>query len=209
MNKKSKKIRKITRGKLEVITGTMFSGKTDELIRRIKRLREYGGRKVIVFKPNTDTRSQRSFIESADGNKMSAYEIETNKPEKMLRILRQARRFNVMAIDEVQFFPTASNLHLVVSEICAAGYDVIAAGLDLDFRGEPFGSTPLLMALADGIDRRNTAHCGRCKKPARLPQRLIKGKPTTYNAPLIRVGGKETYEVRCYKCHELPGKPRF
>ncbi|OGY63087.1 MAG: hypothetical protein A2745_01565 [Candidatus Harrisonbacteria bacterium RIFCSPHIGHO2_01_FULL_44_13] len=199
--------KKITRGKLTVITGTMFSGKTDELIRRIKRLREYGGRKVIVFKPSIDTRSQRGFIESADGNKMAAHEIETDKPEKMLRILGRTRHFNVAAMDEVQFFSAASNLHLVVSEICAAGYDVIAAGLDLDFRGEPFGSTPLLMALADGIDRRDAAHCGRCKKPARLPQRLIRGKPAAYHAPLIRVGGKETYEVRCYKCHELPGKP--
>lgn len=195
------------RGKLTVITGTMFAGKTDELIRKVRKWRKYGGKRVIVFKPSTDTRSPLGNIETAEGRKMQAFEIPRAKPENMLKILRRKPDFDEIAIDEAQFFPASLRVVRTLDKICELGYNVTVAGLDLDFRGEPFGATPLFLAMADDVRRLDTAHCSKCKKPARLPQRLIKGRPAPYDAPLICVGGKATYQVRCYKCHELPGKP--
>lgn len=195
------------RGKLTVITGTMFAGKTDEVIRKVRKLRKYGGRKVIVIKPATDTRSPQGFIQTAEGQKMPALEIDRRKPEKILKILKNKTDVDEIAIDEIQFFPASLKVVRVIDAVCTMGYNVLAAGLDLNFRGEPFGATPLLLAMADSVMRLETAHCCRCKKSARLPQRLISGKPAPYTSPTILVGGKESYEVRCYACHELPGKP--
>lgn len=195
------------RGKLTVITGTMFAGKTDELIRRVKKWRHYPKKSVLVFKPTTDTRSREGYIQTAKMLKMHAHEIPIEHPEKILKIVIKKHWADEVVIDEVQFFPYESKLLRVVDEVCWRGYNVTVGGLDFDFRGEPFVTTALLMALADQIIKLDPPSCGKCKKPARFPQRLIRGKPAHYKSPLIKVGGKESYEPRCAKCYKLPGKP--
>jgi thymidine kinase len=195
------------RGRLTVIVGTMFAGKTDELIRRIKRWRRHFEKSVLVFKPTTDTRSRKGYIQTAEMRKMRAHEIPVEHPEKILKIVMKKHWADEIVIDEIQFFLPDSKLVRVADEICWRGYNVTVGGLDLDFRGEPFATTALLMALADQVIKLDPPSCGQCRKPARYPQRLIGGKPAPYESPLIKVGGKESYEPRCADCYELPGKP--
>jgi thymidine kinase len=187
-------------GRIEVICGSMFSGKSEELIRRIRRA-EIAKQTVQVFKPSLDDRYGIASVNSHDGREADAVAIEESSD-----ILKN---FNgdttVVAIDEAQFFDD----HLV--EICRKLADehnlrVIVAGLDMDFRGEPFGPIPALMAQAEQVDKLH-AICVVCGDDAARSQRLINGKPANYNDPIILIGATESYEARCRNCHEVPGRP--
>jgi len=183
-------------GSIEVVCGSMFSGKTEELIRRIKRA-QIARKQVQVFKPLLDTRYSTEEVASHDGVRAQAVPVATAteiadlvKPET-----------HVIAIDEVQFFDTA------VIELCevlaSAGKRVIVAGLDQDFRGEPFGPLPGLMAKAEAVDKLH-AICVVCGAAASRTQRLIDGRPAAYSDPVILVGAQEAYEARCRLHHEVP-----
>ena len=202
------------RGEFKLIIGNMFGNKTGRLMLEIETLRQFGRKRILIFKPDIDTRSDKGFIKDYHGKTMDAIEVPARDPWQALKIVRQREseagsRFHMIAFDEVQFFPTDSNLFLVIDELLDRGYDVIAAGLALDFKREPFGSTLLLFGLCtSGHDCMwLNPLCAQCGKPAALPQRIINGKPAPYDAPQVQVGGKETYEPRCYNCHELPGRP--
>lgn len=185
-------------GWIEVICGSMFSGKSEELIRRVRRA-EIAKLKVQVFKPSIDDRYSSANVSSHSG-----YYCEAIPIQEANEILMQALPdTDVVAIDEVQFFDWS------VADICAAladrGVRVIVAGLDQDFRGEPFGPMPLLMAEAEVVDKLQ-AICVVCGAPASRTQRLINGKPAAYSDPVILVGASEVYEARCRRCHQVPGK---
>ena len=190
----------------------MASGKTRHLLTEIDTLRKYGHKKIAVFKPRTDTRSGLSFIRSRKGDEDAAEEISATEPRELWRILEEKEfdagcRFEVIAFDEVQFFPRDSGFFQVVKHLLDEGYDVLAAGLAFDFRGEPFGSTPDLAMLAEDRCMWLTAYCTRCGTRAPYPQRIINGQPAHYNSPQIFVGGDETYEPRCDEHFVLPGRP--
>lgn len=183
-------------GFIEVIVGPMFSGKSEELIRRIKGA-QIAKQKVQVFKPAIDDRYSIDKVVSHNGTNINA--ISVVKASEIIEHLEHD--IEVIAIDEIQFFD-----HLlvdVVREIADLGKRVICAGLDMDFRGEPFGPTPDVMAIAESVDKL-TAICVKCGNPATRTQRLINGKPARYDDPIILVGAYETYEARCRKCHEVP-----
>ncbi|WP_028991765.1 thymidine kinase [Thermoanaerobacter thermocopriae] len=183
-------------GFIEVIVGPMFSGKSEELIRRIKRA-QIAKQKVQVFKPAIDDRYSIDKVVSHNGTNINA--ISVVKASEIIEHLEEDT--DVIAIDEIQFFD-----HLlvdVVREIADLGKRVICAGLDMDFRGEPFGPTPDVMAIAESVDKL-TAICVKCGNPATRTQRLINGKPARYDDSIILVGAYETYEARCRKCHEVP-----
>lgn len=209
-----KRRKKMPRGELKLIIGNMFGNKTGRLMLEIETLREFGRKRVMIFKPQVDTRSGKGLIRDYHGRAMEALELSPKDAWTVLRTVREKEaeigtRFHIIAFDEIQFFPAASPFYQVVDELLTRGYDVIAAGLALDFKREPFGSTLLLVGLCKGAQDCLwlTPLCARCGKPAQLPQRLINGKPAPYNSPQVHVGGKESYEPRCYDCHELPGRP--
>ncbi|HHW57434.1 MAG TPA: thymidine kinase [Clostridia bacterium] len=183
-------------GFIEVIVGPMFSGKSEELIRRIKRA-QIAKQKVQVFKPAIDDRYSLDKVVSHNGANISA--ITVIKASEIIELLEEDTE--VVAIDEIQFFD--HSIVDVVREIADLGKRVICAGLDMDFRGEPFGPTPDIMAIAESVDKL-TAICVKCGNPATRTQRLINGKPAKYDDPIILVGAHETYEARCRKCHEVP-----
>ncbi len=187
-------------GRIEVICGSMFSGKSEELIRRVRRA-EIAKQSVQVFKPSLDDRYGIDSVNSHDGRAAQAIAIE--KPQDMLQYLQDTT--TVIAIDEAQFFDDS------LIEICRdladrRGIRVIIAGLDMDFRGEPFGPVPALIAQAEQIDKLH-AICVVCGEEASRSQRLINGKPAAYDDPIILIGAQETYEARCRHCHEVPGRP--
>jgi thymidine kinase len=183
-------------GWIEIVCGSMFSGKTEELIRRLVRA-EIAQQKVQVFKPKLDNRYQADKVSSHSGTYFEATVVE-NATEIAQHLKANT---NVVAIDEVQFFDWT------VAELCEKlaneGRRVILAGLDMDFRGEPFGPMPLLMAQAEGIDKLQ-AICMVCGSPASRTQRLIDGRPAHYDDPVIMVGASEVYEARCREHHEVP-----
>ncbi len=183
-------------GWVEVICGSMFSGKTEELIRRVRRA-QIARQKVQVFKPNIDDRYGDVRVASHNGLHVEA--IPVSRAEEILLHLEPDT--TVVAIDEVQFFDWA--IADVVGLLADRGIRVIAAGLDLDFRGEPFGPMPLLLAQAEVVDKLH-AICVQCGAPASRTQRLIDGKPAYYEDPVIMVGAHEMYEARCRRCHQVP-----
>ncbi|MED4925501.1 thymidine kinase [Anoxybacillus geothermalis] len=186
-------------GWLEVICGSMFSGKSEELIRRIRRA-QFAKQEVKVFKPTIDNRYREDAVVSHNGNSVIAIPVAT--PAEMFRYISAAT--DVVAIDEVQFF--SDDIIDVVQTLADRGYRVIAAGLDQDFRGEPFGPVPALMAIAESVTKLQ-AVCTVCGAPASRTQRLINGAPASYDDPVILVGASEAYEPRCRHHHEVPGKP--
>ena len=190
----------------------MASGKTRHLLTEIDTLRRYGNKKIAVFKPRTDTRSGMNFIKSRPGDQDLAEEISATRPSEVWSILQEKEsalgcRFEVIAFDEVQFFPRDSGFFRIVRQLMADGYDILASGLAFDFRGEPFGSTPDLALLAEDRCMWMTAYCTKCGGRAPYPQRIIDGIPAHYNSPQILVGGDETYEPRCDDHFILPGRP--
>jgi thymidine kinase len=188
------------RGRIEVICGSMFSGKSEELIRRVRRA-QIARQTVQVFKPSLDARYGADSVNSHDGRAAQAIAIE--HPHDILSHLDEET--TVVAIDEAQFF----DLSLVsVCQTLADEHDirVIVAGLDLDFRGEPFGSVPVLIAQAEDVEKLH-AICVVCANDASRSQRLINGNPAHYDDPVILIGATESYEARCRHCHEVPGRP--
>ena len=185
-----------TGGGLEVICGSMFSGKTEELIRRVKRA-QIARKRVQVFKPALDTRSSIAHVSSHDGIHLHA--VSVTSASEIADFIDLATE--VVAIDEVQFLD--STVVNVCEQLAARGKRVIVAGLDQDFRGESFGPMPELMARAEHVDKLR-AICVRCGAPASRTQRLIDGQPASYHDPTILVGATETYEARCRACHQVP-----
>ena len=185
-------------GWIELICGSMFSGKTEELIRRVKRA-EIARQKVQVFKHALDTRYAQKKVASHSGAETQA--VIVKEAAAILRLVEADTE--VVAIDEAQFFDWS------IANVCATladqGKRVIAAGLDMDFRGEPFGPMPSLMAQAELVDKLQ-AICVMCGAPASRTQRLIDGRPAKYDDPVIMVGASEVYEARCRLHHEVPGK---
>lgn len=189
-------------GWLEVICGSMFSGKSEELIRRVRQA-TYGNLSVRVFKPAIDNRFSDQSVVSHNGSSTIAQPVITAL--EILDHLEEERDLDIIAIDEVQFFD--KNIVKVANELANQGIRVILAGLDTDFRGEPFGPMPELMALSESVTKLN-AICPICSSPASRTQRLINGKPASYDEPVILVGASESYEPRCRHHHEVPNKPK-
>jgi len=187
------------RGSIEVVCGSMFSGKTEELIRRIRRAR-IARQNVQVFKPAIDTRYTVEAVQSHNGLGVEAVPIQA--AEEILSLLQPDT--TVVAIDEVQFF--GWEVAGICQSLADRGLRVIVAGLDMDFRGEPFGPMPVLMAQAEEVHKLQ-AICVECGAPASRTQRLIDGRPAAYDDPVILVGGSESYEARCRHCHQIPRRP--
>ncbi|MED5046984.1 thymidine kinase [Bacillus siamensis] len=185
-------------GWLELICGSMFSGKSEELIRRVKRA-TYAKQEVKVFKPAIDNRYSEEAVVSHNGTSMTSHVISSSA-EIWDHISEST---DVIAVDEVQFF--GESIIDDISRLADKGYRVIAAGLDMDFRGEPFGVVPNLMAVAESVTKLQ-AVCSVCGSPASRTQRLIDGKPASYDDPVILVGASESYEARCRHHHEVPNK---
>ena len=186
-------------GSIEVITGSMFSGKTDELIRRLRRAR-IAKQAVQVFKPVIDNRYAIEKVTSHAGSEFAATPVAESR-----QVLAQVQPdTTVVAVDEAQFFDLA--LPDVCQTLAGRGIRVIAAGLDQDFRGEPFGPMPRLLALAEDVLKLH-AICVVCGAPASRTQRLIDDRPAHYDDPVVLVGASEMYEARCREHHEVPGWP--
>ena len=186
-------------GWVETISGCMFAGKTEELIRRIKVL-EFAKKEIMVFKPVIDNRYSETKVVSHAGSSVESHVIED--AAEILEMVKDTTE--VVAIDEVQFF--GDNVCDVCDELANRGIRVMAAGLDTDFRGEPFGPMPRLMTQAEFCTKL-AAVCNKCGAPATRTQRIVNGKPASYNEPIILVGAAESYEARCRHCHEVPDKP--
>ena len=183
-------------GWVEVICGSMFSGKSEELIRRVRRA-EFAKQKIAVFKPKLDNRYSDCEVVSHNGTAFIAKPISHS-----IEILHHVEaEIDVVAIDEIQFFD--EGIVRVIQQLADSGYRVIAAGLDQDFRGEPFGQMPAIMAIAEQVTKLQ-AVCTICGSPASRTQRLIDGKPASYFDPVILVGAAEAYEPRCRHHHEVP-----
>ncbi len=184
-------------GWVEVICGSMFSGKTEEMIRRVRRA-QIARQKVQVFKPAIDTRYD-ALEQVMSHNGLGHVATPAATSADMLNGLDSDT--TVVGIDEVQFFD--KDVIDVVHQLVSRGVRVIVAGLDMDFRGEPFGPMPQLMAEAEHVDKLH-AICVVCGADASRTQRLINGRPANYDDPIILVGGSESYEARCRRCHAVP-----
>ena len=188
-------------GYIEVISGCMFAGKTEELIRRIKTL-EFAKKNVLVFKPAIDNRYSNTKVVSHAGSSVES--IVVPDARSILDFVKDDT--DVIAIDEVQFFD--EDVLLVCNYLAKKGKRVMCAGLDTDFRAEPFGVMPRLITDAEFVTKL-TAVCMKCGAPATRTQRLVNGKPAQYTDPMIMVGAAEAYEARCRHCHEVIGKPEI
>jgi len=185
-----------THGRIEVICGSMFSGKTDELIRRLRRA-VIARQKVQVFKPQIDHRYGLEKVTSHAGNDFDALPV-TNSAQ-ILNLIESDT--TVVGIDEAQFFD--DGIIQLATELAQRNYRVIIAGLDQDFRGQPFGPMPILLSLAEQVDKLQ-AICMICGEAASRTQRLVNGKPAKYDEPIVIVGASEMYEARCRIHHEVP-----
>ena len=184
-------------GWMEVIAGSMFSGKTEELLRRVRRA-TIARKRVQVFKSHLDDRYAGLWaVSSHDRRTFDATPVDSSS-QILLRLDPMAQ---VIAIDEVQFLD--AGIVSVVSGLADRGRRVIMAGIDTDFRGEPFGPMPQLMAMAEVVDKLH-AICVLCGSPASRTQRLLEGKPAPYDSPTIMVGAADSYEARCRACHQVP-----
>jgi thymidine kinase len=184
-------------GWMEVIAGSMFSGKTEELLRRVRRA-TIARKRVQVFKSHLDDRYAGVWaVSSHDRRTFDATPVDSSE-QILLRLDPMAQ---VIAIDEVQFLD--AGIVKVVSGLADRGRRVIMAGIDTDFRGEPFGPMPQLMAMAEVVDKLH-AICVLCGSPASRTQRLLEGKPAAYESPTIMVGAADSYEARCRACHQVP-----
>jgi thymidine kinase len=183
-------------GWIEVIAGVMFSGKSEELMRRVRRSL-IAKKRVQVFKSHLDNRYAGVYaVGSHDGRTIEAVPVDSSE-QISLRLDPLAQ---VVAVDEVQFLD--AGIVDLANALAARGRRVILAGIDTDFRGEPFGPMPQLLCVAEVVDKLH-AICVLCGAPATRNQRLIHGKPARYDSPLVMVGGAETYEARCRACHRV------
>lgn len=188
-------------GWIEVITGSMYAGKTEELIRRIKRL-EYAKTNFKVFRPKIDNRYSETEVASHSGGRYESHIISEAKD--ILNYIDYHTQ--AICVDEVQFL--GAEFVQIADELADRGIRVICAGLDKDFRGEPFGIMPDLITKAEFVQKL-TAICSICGTPATRTQRLINDEPADYNDPIILVGAVEAYEPRCRHCHEVKNKHRI
>ncbi len=182
-------------GWLEVVCGPMFSGKSEELIRRVRRA-EIAGLRALIVKPAVDDRFDVGHVVSHGGAKMRAVTASSS-----LEVLRLVAGYEAVGVDEVQFFD--DGIVEVIAELVDRGVRVVAAGLAQDFRGLPFGPMPTLLAIADYVDKLE-AVCHRCGGPATLTQRLVDGKPAPFSGETVQIGALDSYEARCRACYE-PG----
>lgn len=183
-------------GWIEVICGSMFSGKSEELIRRVRRA-QFAKQKIAVFKPKLDNRYSEEAVVSHNGTTVIAHPIE--KTEEMWNYIDD--EYDLIAIDEAQFF--GEDIIDTVQKLADHGFRVILAGLDQDFKGVPFGPMPFLMAIAEQVTKLQ-AVCSICGSPASRTQRLINGEPAKADDPVILVGASEAYEPRCRHHHYVP-----
>jgi thymidine kinase len=188
------------KGFIEVVCGPMFAGKTEELIRRIRRL-EYAKQHVLVFKPSIDTR-YKAVKEIVSHNLSKKPSIVIESSQEIMPYITDA--IDAVVIDEAQFFDVG--IVEVAETLADKGIRVIVGGLDRDFRGEPFGPMPLLLARAEFVTKL-TAICVKSGLPATRTQRMINGAPANYHDQTILVGAQESYEPRARQYHEIPGKP--
>ncbi len=187
----------LTGGWIEVIAGVMFSGKSEELMRRVRRAM-IARKRVQVFKSHLDDRYAGGIfaVGSHDGRTIEAFPVDSSA-QIALRVDPMAQ---VIAIDEVQFLDLG--IVELATDLASRGRRVILAGIDTDFRGEPFGPMAPLMCVAEVVDKLH-AICVLCGAPASRTQRLIDGKPAAYDSPTVMVGGAEAYEARCRACHSV------
>lgn len=183
------------RGRIEIICGSMFSGKTEEMIRRLRRA-VIARQQVQAFKPSIDSRYHVEKVTSHNGLHFEAQPISHSRD-----ILTAVDpETDVVAIDEVQFFD--EDIVAVCETLAERGKRVICAGLDQDFRGLPFGQMPELLARAEDVSKLH-AICVVCGEDASRTQRLIEGRPAAFDDPVVLVGAAEVYEARCRKCHQI------
>lgn len=187
-------------GSIEVICGPMFAGKTEEIIRRVRRL-HYAKKKVLVFKPSIDNRYSDDNIVSHNKQMIDAINIADIRD--VFNYVDQSTA--AVVIDEAQFF--SDEIITVVNALADAGKRVIIGGLDTDFRGEPFGPMPRLLALAEHVTKL-TAICVVSGEPATRTQRLINGKPANYDDPIVLIGASEAYEPRARRYHIVLNRPK-
>lgn len=184
------------KGHLEVITGPMFSGKSEELLRRIRRA-EIAGQEVLVFKPKIENRAEGIFTHSGLGHYSPVRAIKyPNEIFNFVKVLKN----EIICIEEVQFFEEY-DIVSVIQRLADDGHRVIVTGLDQTYRQEPFGFMPELLALAEYVVKLR-AVCVKCGGDATTTQRLVDGKPAPYDGDTILVGAKDSYEARCRNCHE-------
>ena len=181
-------------GSLEVVCGPMFSGKSEELIRRVRRA-EIAGLRALIVKPAVDDRYDVGHVVSHGGAKMRA--VTAASSAEMRRL---AAGYEAVGVDEAQFFDFG--IVDAISELVDRGARVVAAGLAQDFRGLPFGAMPTLLALADYVDKLE-AVCHRCGGPATLTRRLVDGKPAPFSGQTVQIGALDSYEARCRACYEV------
>ena len=184
-------------GWIEVIAGVMFSGKTEELLRRVRRA-TIARKRVQVFKSHLDDRYAGLWaVSSHDQRTLEATPVDSSQQI----LLRLDPTVQVIAIDEAQFLD--AGIVQVATMLANRGRRVILAGTDTDFRGEPFGAMPQLMAVAEVVDKLH-AICVLCGGSASRNQRLLDGQPAPYESPTILVGAADSYEARCRACHAVP-----
>lgn len=189
-------------GTLEIICGPMFSGKSEELMRRLRRA-AIAKQKVITFKPSLDNRYAVEYVVSHNGTKHKAHPLETSAS---MRDFVQETNASVIGIDEAQFF--SPDIVSIICELVNSNKKVIVAGLDLDFRGVPFGVMPLLMAIADNVTKLR-AICTECGFDAHYTQRLVNGHPARFDDPIILIGAHEAYQARCRSCFSIDKMPSW
>ncbi len=182
-------------GWIEVVCGSMFSGKSEELMRRVRRA-QIARQRVAVFKPRVDNRYHETDVVSHDGTRLEAQAVDSASD-----ILRLGMGAEVVGIDEGQFFD--DSVVDAAMQLADNGTRVIVAALDQDFKNEPFGPVPTLLAIAEFVTKLQ-AICQVCSGPATRTQRLIDGRPASAHEPVIKVGASESYEPRCRACHEVP-----
>ena len=187
-----------TNGWIEVVTGSMFSGKTEELLRRIRRA-TIAKQHVQVFKPKLDHRYGTNKVTSHAGANFTATPVENSA--EIIETLNDET--TVVAVDEAQFFD--EEITKVCTILANKGIRVIVAGLDQDFRGDPFGPMPIILSLAEQVSKLH-AICVVCGKDASRTQRMIDGRPAYFEEPTVVVGGSESYEARCRIHHDVPHK---
>ncbi len=188
------------KGTLEVICGPMFSGKSEELIRLLRRAK-IAKQAVAVFKHALDNRTTLEHVVSHNGSKISAY--ATDDVGKIVAYIKE-NNIRVIGIDEVQFF--MNDIIPIICMLVDAGKRVIVSGLDLDFRGAPFGPVATLLAIADKITKLQ-AICTTCGHDAHFTQRLVNGQPARFDDPIVLVGAQDTYQARCRDCYRIDKNP--
>lgn len=183
-------------GWIECICGSMFSGKSEELLRRIKR-GVIAKQKVLLFKPSIDNRYDENRVSTHNGNSYDSISIE--KSSDILNFVKDTK-YDIIGIDEIQFFD--NDIVKIINKLADDGIRVIVAGLDMDFKAEPFHPMQEIMAISEMVTKLH-AVCNKCGKEASRSQRLINGKPAKYDDPVVVIGASESYEARCRHCHEI------